>query len=198
MEQKTKNKVYGVGALFVAIIFIFSYAGFNNNGGPKASTTTALSANTVYVYGTANGIIVNYSYYAYVTAANKSQMARLNGTLGDLENNGTISNVANYNATTYEAVLSGMNAYQLYVYLSNTLNYTNVSIGGPAYVSLPGTVSMYYSASGSSIPVAFPPKNYTVYLAKMAPLNSTIPIKISALITTAGAIYNNQVRLTEG
>jgi hypothetical protein len=196
MEGKAKRLIYGIGSLFVAVIFIMSYAAFSNNGTNSSSTTTIGAANTVYVYGTANGLIVNYSYSAYISTAGGTPSSGLNATLSALEANGTISNFVPLNSTSYEAILSGMNPYQLYLYLSKALS-GNVLVGGYAYVRLPATVSMYYSAS-SPVPVALPAKNYTVFLPRVAPVNSSVPMKINALITTAGTVYNNQIRLSEG
>lgn len=197
MQESAKKKLYGLGALFIAVIFIFSYAAFSNNGGPPTSTTTVGSANTIYVYGTANGVIVNYSYYAYITVVNKSQASKLNDTLGNLVANGTINDFQPTNSTGYEAILSTVNPYQLYIYLANTLNYTNVSVGAPAYVRLPANISMHYAGSISPVPISFPPKNYTFYLVKVAPINSSVPLMVSALVTTRGQIYNNEVKLSE-
>jgi hypothetical protein len=181
---------------FVAVIFVTSYAAFNNNGAPPATTTTVGAVNTIYVYGTANGVVVNYTSQALITVTNKSQMSELNTTLGVLEANGTV-NFASYNSTTYEAVLSGINTYQLYLYLSNSLTDANIIVGGPAYIRLPGTINMHYSASSTLFPITFPPRNYTVNLARTVPIGSAIPIKISAIIETNGTIFNGQIKLTE-
>jgi hypothetical protein len=197
MEEKTKKLIFFIGSLFVAVIFVTSYAAFSNNGSNSSSTTTLSSANTVYVYGNANALIVNYSYTAYITTGNKTTFSRLNNTLGTLEANGTISNFVPLNGTTFEAILSTVNPYQLYAYLSNTPISLNVSVSTQAYVRLPLTVTMTYG-NGQSIPVSFPPKNYTLFLPKTMPLNSTVPLKISALITTNGQVFNNNIRLTEG
>lgn len=199
MEEKTKKTIFFIGSIFVAVIFVTSYAAFSNNGsGASASTTTIGAANTVYVFGTANGIIVNYSYSAYVTVANKSQATSINATLGALEANGTVSNFVLLNSTTYQAILSTINTYQFYLYLSQSLNDSNVPVEGYAYVQLPATISMHYSGSVAPVSISFPTKNYSVFLQRAVPISTTVPIKVEALITTAGNIYNNNIRLTEG
>lgn len=197
MEDKTKKIIFFIGSLFAALIFITSYAAFGNNSNTTTSTTTVSSANTVFVYGTANGVVVNYSYTTYITASSKNQVEALNATLNALTANGTVSSYVQVNSTAYQAILSGMNPYQFSRYLSGAFNYSNVSVGGLAYVRLPGTVNMYYGA-GSAVPVAFPAKNYTVPLLDAVPIGSNVPIKIQVLITTSGTIYNNQIRLSEG
>ncbi|MDE1865290.1 MAG: hypothetical protein KGH94_01465 [Candidatus Micrarchaeota archaeon] len=197
MEDKTKRIVIFLGSLFAAIIFVSSYAAFGNNSTGTSTTTTVSSANTIPVYGSANAVIVNYSYSAYVGVSNKIELTALNKTLGDLEANGSVSNYVPFNSTSYQALLSGINAYQLYTYLSNALNATDVSVGAGAFVNLPARVNMYYSA-GSQVPVAFPEKNYSVYLTRVFPIGANVPVRIQALITTRGDLYNNQIRLSEG
>lgn len=196
MDDKTKKIIFSVGSLFAALIFITSYAAFGNNTAANSSTTSIGSANTVFVYGSANGVIVNYSYTAYISAPN-DKLAALNSTLGTLEANGSISNYVAVNSTTYQAILSTINPYQLYTYLSSALNSSNVSVDGYAYVTLPSTITMYYS-TGLQVPISFPQKNYSVPLTKTYPIGSNVPLKVQVLVTTNGKIYNNQIRLSEG
>jgi hypothetical protein len=198
MEAKTKKLIYGVGSIFVAIIFIFSYGAFGNNSNASTSTTTVGASNTVFVYGNTNGIIENYSQTTYITATGKNEIEALNVSLGNLEANGTVSNYVPINATYYEAILSTMSPYQLSVYLANALNSSTISVSAYAYVRLPATVYVNYNG-GSQIPLKVPAKNYTVYISKSNySIGANVPVKMQVLVTTAGQIYNNQLRLTEG
>jgi hypothetical protein len=196
MDDKKKKIIFFVASLFAALIFITSYAAFGANSTTSSTTTIPSAANTVFVYGSANAVIVNYSYTATISAQQKSQLPALNNTLGKLVANGSISNYVPLNATAYQAILSTINQYQLQQYLSKALNTTNVLVGGYAYVTLPATVNMYYSA-GSQIPITFPQKNYSVYLPRASPIGSNVLLKVQVLVTTQGKIYNNQIRLSE-
>lgn len=198
MDSKTKKLIYGVGSIFVAIIFIFSYGAFGNNSNSSTSTTTVGASNTVFVYGSTNGIIENYSYTTYITATGKNEIEALNVSLGNLEANGTVSNYVPINATYFEAILSTLSPYQLNVYLANALNSSNVSVSAYAYVRLPATVYVNYNG-GSQIPLKIPSKNYTVYISKSNySIGANVPVNMQVLVTTSGQIHNNQLRLTEG
>jgi hypothetical protein len=196
MNDKTKKTILFIGSLFAAIIFVSSYAAFGGNSSTSTTTTSIPLANTVLVYGTANGIIENYSFSAFIGITNKSEGNNLNNTLNRLSLNGNVSSFTLFNSTTYQAVLSGMNPYQLSIYLSNALNVSNVPVGGYAYVRLPATVDMYYG-SGYEVPISFPVKNYSVYVPKAYPIGYTVPVKVQVLATGQGKIFNDQVRLTE-
>ncbi len=49
MEAKTKKMIFFIGAIFVGIIFLTSYAAFGNNGSATTVTSTvaAVSAHSV-------------------------------------------------------------------------------------------------------------------------------------------------------
>lgn len=199
MEEKTKKMIFTIGSLFVAVIFVTSYAAFGNtSNGSSSTTSTVLSGNNILALGQANGIIENYSYVVNVTSLNASQNARLNMTLLDMESNNTVISFFARNSTTYTAEISGIGAYQLYTYLTNTLNYSNVTLGATAFVRLPASINMQYGASSQQeAPVSLSPKNYTTYLPNVLPIGTRVPFKIQALITERGQIFNNNIKLTQ-
>lgn len=198
MEDKTKKMIFTIGSLFVAIIFVTSYAAFGNTtNAPSTTTSTAGPTNTILATGQANGIIENYSYIVNITVANASQNAKLNLTLSNLESNNTVISFFARNSTTYTAELSGIGAYSFYTYLTNTLNYSNVSVGGTALVRLPATVNMQYGTiNPQQAPISLAPKNYSVLLPNLLPIGTTITLKIQALVTETGHVAGNNLKLT--
>jgi hypothetical protein len=195
MDQKTKKLIFFIGSLFVAVIFVTSYLAFGNNQTQPTSTTSVLQANTLLVYGTANGVVMNYSYSAFVTVLSKSQHNAVNATLDALESSGNISSYNPVNSTSYQAVLASINLNQFSSYISSHLNSSNVSVGGYTYIRLPANVLMA-AGGGQAVPIAFPQTNYSVYLPKVYPIGANVPLSVQALVTTQGKIFNNQVRIS--
>jgi hypothetical protein len=189
--NKRRNLILFIGALFVALIFITSYAAFSNNGTNSSSTSTIVSAKTFFVTASANAVILNYSYLASIYNVSANQTIKMNATLDSMQSNGTVSSYF-YSNSTYRVILQGINAYQLSLLLHNT---TNAKVGSLAYLRLPKQVNAYYTGS-SSIPVTLPSSNYSVFLNNIVPPNTTIPVTLTALITANGLVYNNQVRIT--
>lgn len=202
MEDKTKKTIFLIGSLFVAVIFVTSYAAFNNNGSAPASSSTTVPAGTPLsgqFNGAANALVENYTDLAYVSVTNRSQMSKLNDTLGALQANGTITfDPIPGNSTTYSALLSSITTYQLYLYLSNSLSGGNVLVSGVAYVKLPNSVYMYQA--GSSALVTIPNTTHKMMVKPVVAINSTIPVKMRAILTTTHQVYGTppNLTLTEG
>jgi hypothetical protein len=197
-NQKMKRAVFFIGALFVAIIFITSYAAFssNNSGGTQSTTTTVSNARTLLVSGIANAVVSNYTYIALVGPVPANQIKAVNNTLNNLQFSGAISNILPSNAS-YRVILSTINPYQLYLSLSNATSGANVMVASQAEVTLPNTIEAYYYGSSLFIPVHLPQRVYPLYLANVLALNSTLSVRVSILITSNGSVYQNQVELTK-
>lgn len=194
MDDKTKRLIFFIGSLFVAIIFLTSYAAFNNNNTTGGTTTSTIAnVNTVPVVGSANGIIVNYTDVAHIYLGNGSNATIINTTLNALEANGTISNYVGTNKS-YDVLLNSIDPYSLYKLIRNETK--NVSVGGQAEILLPAKVDAYYSTSGI-IPITLPTRNYTLFLNNTKPIGSQIPVKITAIVTENGTIYNNNIKIQE-
>jgi hypothetical protein len=71
-------------------------------------------------------------------------------------------------------------------------------MGGTAYVRLPATVDVEYGTTDiQQAPITLAPKNYTAYLPSILPIGSNVPLKLQALVTEQGQLFNNNIKLTE-
>ena len=111
-----------------------------------------------------------------------------------LESNGSISNYIATNGT-FDVLLSTATPYSLQSILYNgTGSNTVVSVNGTTYVSLPKNLQLLYKAQ--SVPVSTPPENFSVSVTPVRPVGASITVKIQALVTGTGQVYNNQIKVT--
>jgi len=196
MEQKNKRMIFLLGTLFVAFIFLSSYAAFNNNNNVSVSTTSTVQLQqSFYSTGYSNAIVANYSGTAYIAVADgtntiKNKVANL---LSQLQANGTVQNYA-YSNGTYQAVLSGISAYSLQQILTNKTQSNSIAVGATSILALPPNVTMYYS--GQPINVVLQGRNYSVYLSKVKKIGTVLNVSVSGLLTRNGQIYNNQFKVS--
>jgi hypothetical protein len=203
MEQKTKRLIFFIGAIFVGIIFLTSYAAFGHNNttsnDSSSSSTILKSVQTVFATGKTNGTITNYSAVAYVTPLGLSNSSKnnLSAFMSQLQENGTLDNYVLTN-NTYQVYLSNLSAYRLQQLLYNKFNSNNsVSVTATADLMVPQSVNLYYSNSSPPINVALTSKNYTVSLTGLKSIGMKVNLTVSALITTQGSVFNNQIRLSQ-
>lgn len=197
MDTKTKKLIFFIGSLFVAIIFLSSYAAFGNNGNSSTTTSTIKQQQTFFSTGTSTATVINYSDVVNITlrsGVNKSAI-NMSGLLSQLQANGTIQNYI-YSNGNYQVILYGVSAYNLQqlLYKDPVLN-GNVDVGAATYVTLPKTVMLYYGGQ-QPINVYLNNRNYSVYLNNVQQKGSVINVSISALLTANGSIYNNQFRIS--
>lgn len=198
MEKKTKQLILFVGAIFVAIIFLSSYASLNNNnsGGTSTASSTVSSQVAFYATGDANGIIVNYSdvVYIYVSNASNASAQIVGNELSGLEANGTVQDYVYINGS-YQVILSSIPAYDFQQLIYNRTGQTsNIVLGGTAEVELPRSVTLYYSTY--PISVTPPGANYSVYMRNLESPGTALLVHVSALLTQSGAVYDNNFRLS--
>jgi len=195
MDKKKKQLILFVGAIFVAVIFLSSYLSFSNNNSSSTTSTIAKNQTTFYATGTANGIIVNYSYVALVYPKNSSNAtgAALTNELSNLEANGTVQDYI-YQNGSYQVILSSLSAYDLQRILQNTSGLGNTTVGSSAKVELPASLTLHYTTY--PINVQLSTRNYSVYIRDVKSPGTTITLQISALLTQNGAVYQNQLRIS--
>lgn len=196
MDKKMKNLILLFGAIFVAVIFLSSYASFNSNNTNSSSTTTVKSVQTVYALGSSNAVITNYTEIASVSFVNASNStkASVETLLSKLEANDSIQNYI-YQNNSYQVVLLGLSAYGLEEALYNQTNQSNsINVGATADILLPAELTLQYS--GTPISLHLTNRNYTVYMSRIESIGSTINVGISALLARNGSIYNNQIRIS--
>ncbi len=194
MEKERRKKLALVlGSLFVAVIFLSSYASFG--GGGSTTTTTTTKPPTPFAAGEAVARVTGYGSRAYVTLADNASASTLNSTLSKLEDNGSISNFL-FVGGGYQIVLSEIDAYSLQQLIRNTpeggpLALANVT--ATAYLMLPANGVLY--VGGMPVNVKFAKRNYSISLTDLRPIGANLSVSISALVTANGSIYNDQIRI---
>jgi hypothetical protein len=195
MDANKKKIIFLLGSIFVAIIFLSSYAAFSNNGSGSSSSSTIKTQASYFSTGTSNAIISNYSSIAYVTVSNGSNSSNENITriLSQLEANGSVQNYI-YDNNSYQVVLVSISAYELQQLLNrNASSNSIINVGATTYVMLPSTVIMYYT--NQPITVHLKSRNYSVYLTNVKPIGSVLNVSVSGLLARNGSIYNGQFRV---
>jgi hypothetical protein len=82
--------------------------------------------------------------------------------------------------------------------LYNKFNSNNsISVAATADLMVPQSVNLYYSNSSPPINVFLTSKNYTVLLTGLKSIGMKVNLTVSALITTQGSVFNNQIRLSQ-
>ncbi len=184
-------------SLFVAIIFIGSYAAFNNNStfGTSSASTTVQSGQTYFVTGTTNAVVTGYGDAADVLiSGNTSATTAVGNVLQAMQANGSISSYFPY-GSGYNVFLNTINAYSLEQALDNATTANTVSVNATSYVTLPRTVLMYYNTQ--QIRVSLSDQNYTMTILPLQMVGSNVSVSVRALVTVNGSIYNNQVSVSQ-
>lgn len=196
MDSKKKKMIFLVGSIFVAIIFLSSYAAFSSNGTKATTTTTIKNPSTYFSTGSANAVITNYSDIAYITLENSTNYSRNNVTkiIALLVSNGSAFNYV-YTNNSYEVVLGQMSPYQLKDLLeANATLKNNTQVGSTTYVALPKTILLYYGTQ--PITVNLKSRNYSIYMNNIGPVGDTVNVIVSALLERNGSVYNNEIKIT--
>jgi len=196
MEEKRKKKVLFLGAVFIGLMFIFSYLGVTNNA-PSAttsSTTTVPQGNSFFATGAGNATIIGYSNTATLSfATNSTAVANTTASLlSTMRNNGTIQNYIG-EGSGYDLILGNVGAYGLQQLLYSELNSTNsIRLSSTANARIPNKVEMFVGSQ--ELPVAIN-GTYQLNFTPLIALNSSIPVTVQALLTQNGLLYNNQVSI---
>jgi len=197
LDEKSKKRLTTfLLSLFVAVIFIGSYAAFGNiSTGNSTSTTTVHIGQTYFVTGSANAVVSGYSSAAEVQViGNDTIVSMVGNTLTQLQNNGSVSSYFQY-GTGYNVFLNSYSPYQLQQLLYGMYPTNTIRVNSSTYVSLPKTIPLYYSTQ--QVQVGLPGRNYSVSMAPIIAIGSNVPVAIKAIIFANGTLYNNQITVNE-
>ncbi len=197
MDDKKRKRLYLAGALIVAVTFLTSYLAFGNNNtasGLASSTTTQPCNGTVFVTGSANGIITGYSSSVLVVSSNTNSLflSKLGTYLSALQANGSIVAYQPYPNSSFGVYLSAMGAYQLAHMLRGFSNDTATI--ATEHVTLPSPLVLYYFSQ--PVEVYMPVRNYSVVTGTPLPINALAALKVGALVDASGRICNNEVSVS--
>ncbi|MDE1850742.1 MAG: hypothetical protein KGH54_03040 [Candidatus Micrarchaeota archaeon] len=196
-----KKLIQILSAVFVAAIFIASYASFGNNGSNLGSsgTTTTVAPQTVYGSGNANAMVTGYGPTMSIfikcnsLGLTNSTVYNVSLMLSNLEANNNVSNSFQPNQTTFTVYTGKLNSYQLANYLSTNIGTNSsacLSYKGQTNLELPSNVMFAVQGQRVSLPIPQNLRNLELFTA-LKPINSQVPLRISALLTSNGMIFGN-------
>ena len=197
MERKKLIEL--IGSIFVAFIFISSYAAFGvspSSQGPKPKSNST-QLRFIYASAFANATIYNFSNT--FTISYKCDDSKVNATLQSLESNGSVANYYQISPNSIYVDSGTMSTASLLSYLSNTLNSSCTSLSATAKVALPSKLSFYFPSSRSSFALSIPSsmRYYSVPVLFNSSLHS-INVSIAAIVEANGTIYNMSVSRVSG
>ncbi|MGC8676120.1 MAG: hypothetical protein ACP5T3_01200 [Candidatus Micrarchaeia archaeon] len=196
MEKKKLIEL--IGSLFVAFIFISSYAAYGIGSGSGGAKPNRTSSNTTLYYGagftTAN--VENYSSVFSVSMANCTARysALFNATLQNLSASGSIAGSYQAGPSLISIEAGNESASKLLNYLSSISNKSCTRFLASAIVELPSNVSFYFSVANRSIALPIPESmRYGHINVLFSPQLKTVNVSVSALVTEQGIIRNISV-----
>lgn len=192
-----KQLIQLLGSIFVALIFLFSYASYGNFGTPGGKTTTTTVPPTYYATGNANATVLGYGSVMTATARCNSSIqnatvSRISNSLIALQKNGSINNYYPTTPSSFTLYAGSENTIQLYAFVNKNLNSTSIlctSFKSQTVIQLPQTVQFFVNSQKVNIQIPTALRNQTI---SATVLNSrSMPIRIAALLTQNGIIYGN-------
>ncbi|HVA83042.1 MAG TPA: hypothetical protein VNF06_02670 [Candidatus Aquilonibacter sp.] len=196
-----KKLIQILSAVFVAAIFIASYASFGNNGSNLGSSgpTTTIAPQTVYGSGNANAIVIGYGPTMSIfvkcnsIGLTNSTVYNVSLMLSNLEADNNVSNSFQPNQTTFTVYTGKLNSYQLASYLGSNMGTNSsacLSYRGQTNLQLPSNVT--FAVQGQTVPLPIPQslRNLEIFTT-LKPINANVPLRISALLTSNGMIFGN-------
>ena len=178
MDEKRKKSLLFFGSLFVAVIFLSSYASFGSNGNPlQSNSTTTIKSRYVIPYATAdvNGTIVGYSNHFSISASNGTNETLLAAIVNKLEANSSIYSYTGGNLS-YSIDQGTMNAFEIYDLLRS--NHINASFAVTTVVRLPAEA--YLRSYNQSYYTVLPNATYSIPMPSLSSIGSNVPVHVLA------------------
>lgn len=187
-----------IGMIFVAAIFLSSYAAFGSNSPSGGATTTVNQSQLVYAQ-TPNPVLAqllgyNNTMQASVSCSNATQASStLTGILANMTKNGTVANFQPESSTVTLIEAGNESGYALYQMLGSALGpYANcTSFSTTAEIELPSTLKVVVAGVSGTGTVQVPSSlAHTFVSAKLYNgTTNTISVYAYMLITPNYTIY---------
>lgn len=192
-----KKMMEFIGALFVAAIFLTSYAAFSRNNSGNTTSTSSIVA-TYYAVGSTNAAITGYNNTLFVNVSCKGSLQnqtldRINAIATDLENNGSVLTYSS-SGSSFQIGPQNMNSKSIYNYIYARLgsNSTNcITFGTTATVELPGLIQMNVDGQSIAVNVPYSIAIQQVNLEMNQSMPSALPLRVAVLITENGTVYGS-------
>ncbi|MEM3841190.1 MAG: hypothetical protein QXN59_00635 [Candidatus Micrarchaeaceae archaeon] len=198
MDEQKKKKFLFFGSLFVAAIFLSSYASFGNNGSPiQSNSTTTISSSRIVpiAIGYVNGTVVGYSNSFSLRANNGTNKTLLSNFVNKLEANGSINSFS-VSGGSYLLDQGTMDAYNV----SSLIAYDrlNATVSADLLVKLPHSALL--SNNNNPYETLLPNFTYSISSSNIIKAGSQIKLKLLAVIYTDNGtlfkVYNNNITVT--
>ena len=196
-KEKNNKALLLIGTIIISIMFVSSYVSFGNT--PTATTTTTIQQVTGYpVIGYVNSTILGYKNNSVVKLSGQSvnYSGAISGILSKMQSNGSISSYVplgnQFDVYTVRIDPNGLQSAIRYGLASNALLGINVS--AIAIVSLPQYTKLYFH--NQSVSVASPALNTTLGLVNPPAVNSSLRLKVFAVVSANGTIISNQFNVS--
>ncbi len=200
MERKKLIEL--IGSVFVALIFLSSYAAFGNisQSGSNA-TTTASTPQTFYGSAIGNATITSYSnaMSINITCKNVSSVSGpLNSALTNLEKNGSVSTFSSFQASQIAVDAGSLSTYPLFLQLAGDAGQGEscTAFTTSANINLPSRMSFHIPpqpgiTNGQNITITIPSSLQTGSIAITLERNMStkLRVQVDAAIAVNGSIY---------
>jgi hypothetical protein len=200
-----KKLIELIGSVFVALIFLSSYAAFGNTAQGQSNATTTAQVQTFYAVAEANATIQSYGSVMNISiscassasasnAVNATNVSdELNGALAQLERNGSVANFYSAQANQILVQAGSANAYSLFLRLSRGIGSGTACtrFSGTANLSLPGTIGFTVLPQKSKIIVELPQslQSYSLPVTFAENMSGTLRVLVYAYLEPNGTIY---------
>lgn len=197
MEKKKLIEL--VAAIFIAVIFISSYAAFGGNSGPAAKATTTTVPQLVYVSGAAKADVVSYGKGININVMCPDSSAinsSLETFLVSLTSNGLVSG-SGIGLQTIE--LGNATAPEMYSILAAKLgkNATCTQIvATQATVELPSRINVTYAGGSTAIFIPPSQRNYTEALNLTNSTGQKIGVWVETFVTENNGMVTGRISLS--
>ncbi len=192
-----KKLIELIGSVFVALIFLTSYAAFGGGApGNSTGTTTLTPSQTFYAVANGNATITSYSSVMNIDilCANVSNVSsRISTALQALEKNGSVSNFYSQQAAQMLVQAGNLTTHALFLLLYNDSGSgaACTQFTSTANVKLPRNLTFYLPSQGNSAIISIPSsmQAYSVPITLSLNMSSVMKITASTLLTANGTIY---------
>lgn len=187
-----------IGSIFVALIFLSSYAAFGGGAVSPNTTTTVLPSQTYYASARGTAAITSYAPVLNINISCSnitSVSAKLNSALVSLERNGSVSNFYSQQAAQILVQAGSIASNQIYGLLLSRIGAGSActSFASSANVHLPSRMNFYVPSQKTSVLILIPGglQSASVPVKFAQNMSGAVNVSVSVLLTINGAIYGN-------
>jgi len=193
-----KKIIEFLGAIFVAAIFITSYASFGTRTSQGQKTTTTAINNAFYSRATVAAAITGYgpALTINVSCSNASKVyEQVNNILLNYEKNGSVNTYFSQGSNQFQIESGTLSSYAIYLSMKQGLgsNATCIVANPTFFVQLPSTVVFYNTVLGVNETVTLQKSQtkYEISARFEQNVSNVITVYVSTLLTPQGAVSGN-------